>query len=97
MEDAAHVLHADVASGAQPPQATNAIFHAGQELTCTVDSAFVVIPGPWKEPTCYLMSLVDGECFRVDDSTGMLSEEELHTYEELVREADLKEDEVLCR
>ena len=51
----------------------------------------MVIPGPWKESVCFLMDTRDGTCFRVDTATDMLSQEELHTHEALVREADARE------
>ena len=58
---------------------------------CTRDTTFVVIPGPWREAVCFLMSVRDGTCFRVDTESDMMTDAEMRQHEDLVREADHKE------
>ena len=74
-----------------PSHVGSCCYHNGVDLSCTKETATVVIPGPWKESVCFLMDTRDGTCFRVDTATDMLSQEELHTHEALVREADARE------
>ena len=64
---------------------------AGQDLSCTKETAFLVIPGPWRESVSFLMCVRAGECFRVDTETDMLTDAEMRQYASLVREADRRE------
>jgi hypothetical protein len=56
-------------------------------------SKCLCIPGPWKEDTYFHMHLITGdiECYKVDQDTDTLTEEEIVNNWKLVEEADRKE------
>ena len=59
--------------------------------TWTAQEAEVVIPGPWKVGMCFLFNVISGECYRVDETTDVLSQQDLITYEKEVIAADRDE------
>ena len=54
-------------------------------------TAHLVIPGPWHRSEIFWMDVSSGECFRVDADTDLLSPQELHDHEQLVKDADFAE------
>jgi hypothetical protein len=62
-----------------------------QQLWWNVTQADVVVPGPWKTPTCFWFSITTGECYRVDETTDILTAHDLITHEQEVIAADRDE------
>jgi hypothetical protein len=66
-------------------------FPSGDDGPWTKEAAFLVIPGPWANSTCFWMDISTGECFRVDAETDTLTRDELIEHEAEVIAADAKE------
>ena len=50
-------------------------------LPWTAEDAFLVIPGPWHSPSCFILDVNSGECFRVDSETDVLSPDDYIKHE----------------
>ena len=62
-----------------------------QQTWWNAKQADVVVPGPWKTPTCFWFSITTGECYRVDETTDILTAHDLITHEQEVIAADRDE------
>jgi hypothetical protein len=77
----------DVLSQAQ----TELTYNAHQQQLWSAKDSEVIIPGPWKSPTCFWKSVTTGEIYRVDEATDILSPAELLQHEQEVIKADRDE------